>query len=312
MCRRLQRETRHFLQENFSITKKRGSCGGDRKTYKIVAKKELVPKIELFEVEAPDIAAKSQAGQFIIVINGKEGERIPLTICGYDTAKGTISFAFHEVGKTTKSLALLKQGECIDNVTGPLGNPSEVKKFGKVLCVGGSVMIAPLLLQVKAMKEAGNKVTTILGARTKEFIMMEDEAKALSDKVYIATDDGSKGFKGLDFLKDLLKKEEFDRCIVMGPVILMKDVSEITKPYNIPTIVTTTPIMIDGMGMCGVCRVTVDGKMMFGCVDGPEFDGHKVDFDGLILRQRTMLPEERLSSVLWEMRGGCKCGGSKA
>ena len=171
-------------------------------------------------------------------------------------------------------------------------------------------MIAPLLLQVKAMKAAGNSVTTILGARTKEFIMMEDEAKAMSDKVYIATDDGSKGYKGLDFLKDLLKKEKFDRCIVMGPVILMKDVSEITKPYGIPTVVTLTPIMIDGMGMCGVCRVSVGGKMKFGCIDGPEFDGHQTDFDQLILRQRTMLPEERLSSVLWEMRGGCKCGGS--
>jgi ferredoxin--NADP+ reductase len=160
------------------------------------------------------------------------------------------------------------------------------------------------------MKAAGNSVTTILGARTKEFIMMEDEAKALSDKVYIATDDGSAGYTGLDFLKELLKKEKFDRCVVMGPVILMKDVSEITKPYGIPTVVTLTPIMIDGMGMCGVCRVTVGGKMMFGCVDGPEFDGHQTDFDQLILRQRTMLPEERLSSVLWEMRGGCKCGRS--
>lgn len=223
-----------------------------------------------------------------------------------------MSFVFHEVGKTTKGLGLLNQGECIDNVTGPLGNPSEVKKFGKVLCVGGSVMIAPLLLQVKVMKAAGNNVTTILGARTKEFIIMENEAKAMSDKVYVATDDGSKGYKGLDFLKDLLKKEKFDRCVVMGPVIMMKDVSEITKPYNIPTVVTLTPIMIDGMGMCGVCRVTVGGKMLFGCVDGPEFDGHKTDFDELILRQRTMLPEERLSSVLWEMSGGCKCGGNKA
>jgi len=277
-----------------------------------VTKKELAPKIQLFEVEAPDVAAKSQAGQFLIVINGKTGERIPLTISGFDAAKGTVSFAFHEVGKTTKTLGLLNQGDCIDNVTGPLGNPSEIKNYGRVLCVGGSVMIAPLLLQVKAMKAAGNKVTTVLGARTKEFIMMENEAKAVSDKVYVATDDGTKGFKGLDFLKDLLKKEKFDRCVVMGPVIMMKDVSEITKPYNIPTVVTLTPIMIDGMGMCGVCRVTVDGKMLFGCVDGPEFDGHKTDFDGLILRQRTMLPEERLSSVLWEMRGGCKCGRNKA
>jgi len=264
----------------------------------------------LFEVDAPDIAAQSQAGQFLIVIHGKTGERIPLTISGYDRSKGTISFAFHEVGKTTKGIGLLNQGECIDNVTGPLGNPSEIKNYGKVLCVGGSVMIAPLLLQAKAMKEAGNKVTTVLGARTKEFIMMENEAKALSDKVYVATDDGSVGYKGLDFLKELLKTEKFDRCVVMGPVILMKDVSEITKPYNIPTVVTLTPIMVDGMGMCGVCRVTVDGKMMFGCVDGPEFDGHKTNFDELILRQRTMLPEERLSSVLSEMSGGCKCGRS--
>jgi len=280
--------------------------------YKIVSKAELVPKIKLFEVEASDIAAKAQAGQFLIVIHGKAGERIPLTISGYDRKKGTVSFAFHEVGKTTKNLGCLNEGDCIDNVTGPLGNPSEVDNFGKVLCVGGSVMIAPLMLQIKAMKEAGNNVTTVLGARTEKFIMMEDEAKKLSDRVYVATDDGTKGFKGLDFLKDLLKKEKFDRCVVMGPVILMKDVSEITKPYNIPTIITLTPIMIDGMGMCGVCRVTVDGKMKFGCVDGPEFDGHKTNFDELILRQRTMLPEERLSSVLWEMSGGCKCGRNKA
>jgi ferredoxin--NADP+ reductase len=226
--------------------------------------------------------------------------------------KGTVSFAFHEVGKTTKDLGKLEVGESIDNVTGPLGNPSEVKKFGKVLCVGGSVMIAPLLLQSKVMKEAGNQVTTVIGARSEEFIMMEEEANRYSDKVYIATDNGTRGYKGLDFLKDLLKKEKFDRCVVMGPVILMKDVSAITKPYNIPTVVTLTPIMIDGMGMCGVCRATIDGKMMYGCVDGPEFDGHKTNFDELILRQRTMLPEERLSSVLAEINGGCKCVRNKA
>jgi ferredoxin--NADP+ reductase len=282
--------------------------------YKIVKKTELVPKIKLFEVEAPDIAAKAHPGQFLIVIHGKTGERIPLTICGYDTKKGTVSFAFHEVGKTTKDLGKLAEGDQIDNVTGPLGNPSEIKNFGKVLCVGGSVMIAPLLLQSKAMNEAGNKVTTVIGARTEPFIMMEEEANKYSDKVIVSTDDGSKGYKGLDFLEDLLKKEKFDRCVVMGPVILMKDVSAITKPYGIPTIVTTTPIMIDGMGMCGVCRVTVGGKMLFGCVDGPEFDGHQVDFDELILRQRTMLPEERTSSVLAELHnhGGCKCGRNKA
>jgi len=280
--------------------------------YKIVNKTELVPKIKLFEVEAPDVAAKSHPGQFLIIIHGQKGERIPLTICGYNVKKGTVSFAFHEVGKTTKDLGKLNVGESIDNVTGPLGNPSEIKNFGKVLCIGGSVMIAPLLLQAKAMKEAGNHVTTVIGARSEPFIMMEEEAKKYSDRVIISTDDGSKGLQGLAFLKDFCEKEKFDRCVVMGPVILMKDVCAITKPFNIPTIVTLTPIMIDGMGMCGVCRVTVGGKMLFGCVDGAEFDGHLVDFDELILRQRTMLPEERLSSVLAEMRGGCKCGRNKA
>jgi len=280
--------------------------------YKIVTKTQLAPKINLFEVEAPDIAAKSHPGQFLIVIHGERGERIPLTICGYDPQKGSVAFAFHEVGKTTKDLGKLEEGQEIDNITGPLGNPSEIKNFGNVLCIGGSVMIAPLLLQAKAMKEAGNNVTTVLGARSEMFIMMEEEAKKYSDRVFIATDDGSKGYKGLGFLTDLLKKEKFDRCVVMGPVILMKDISAITKPYNIPTMVTLTPIMIDGMGMCGVCRVTVGGKMLFGCVDGAEFDGHQVDFDELILRQRTMLPEERLSSVLAEINGGCKCGRNKA
>jgi len=280
--------------------------------YKIVNKTDLAHKETLFEVEAPDIAAKAKAGQFVIVVPDEKGERIPLTICDYDTAKGTVSFAFHQVGKTTKALGCLKEGDILMNVTGPLGNPSEVKKFGKVLCVGGSIMIAPALLQIKAMKEAGNHVTTVLGCRSKDFLFMENEAKVLSDKVYVASDDGSIGFTGLDFLKDLLKTEKFDHCVVLGPVVMMREVSEITKPYGIPTIVTMTPIMMDGMGMCGVCRVTVAGEMKFGCIDGPEFDGHQVDFDELVQRQRLMLPEERLSSMLWEMKGGCKCGRNKA
>jgi ferredoxin--NADP+ reductase len=280
-------------------------------TYKIVTKEELAPKEKLFEVEAPDIAAKAKPGQFVIVIIGEKGERIPLTICDYDRTKGTVSFAFHEVGKTTKELGLLCEGDCLENVTGPLGNPSEIKNYGKVLCVGGSIMIAPLLLQVKAMKEAGNSVTTILGARIEDALVMEDKAKAMSDKLYIATDDGSKGYQGLDFLKELLKTEKFDRCVAMGPVVMMKTVSDITKPFGIPTIVTLTPLMVDAMGMCGVCRVTVGGKMQFACVDGPEFDGHQVDFEELVKRQRMFLPEERVSSVLWEI-GVCKCGRNKA
>jgi ferredoxin--NADP+ reductase len=277
--------------------------------YQVLKNEELAPKIKLFEVSAPEMAEKAKPGQFIIVIIDEKGERIPLTIAGYDTKKGTLTFVFNEVGKSTKQLGLLKKGEGVWNITGPLGNPSEIKNFGRVLCVGGGVMIAPMLLQAKALREAGNVVVAVVGARIKELLFFEDEMKALSDEFYVATDDGSKGFTGLDFLKDVLKKEKFDRCVAMGPVVMMKNVSEITKPFGVPTVVTLTPIMVDGMGMCGVCRVTVDGKMMFGCVDGPEFDGHKVDFDGLIKRQRMFLPEERLSSLLWELQGGCRCGG---
>ncbi len=275
--------------------------------YEIVSKTQLAHKETLLEVEAPEIAAKSYPGQFLIVIPRAGGERVPLTICDYNVERGTVSFAFHEVGKTTKELGTLEKGECIYNVTGPLGNPSEVKNYGRVLCVGGSIMIAPLLLQSKAMKAAGNNVTTVLGCRSAEFLFMRDRAEELSDAVHIASDDGSIGEKGLEFLTEMLKREKFDRCVVMGPVVMMKQVSEITRPFGIPTVVTLTPIMIDGMGMCGVCRVTVGGKMLFGCVDGPEFDGHQTDFDELIKRQRTMLPEERLSSLLWETSGGCKC-----
>ena len=277
--------------------------------YEVVSKRELAPKIKFFEVKAPEIAEKARAGQFIILIIDEKGERIPLTIAGCNTLKGTLMFAFNEVGKTTKQLGLLKEGDCLQSITGPLGNPSEIKNFGEVLCVAGGVMIAPMLFEVRALREAGNTVTTVVGARIKELLFFEDEMKRLSDKSYVATDDGSKGYEGLSFLKGVLQKEKFDRCVAWGPVVMMKEVSEITKPFGISTVVTLTPVMIDGMGMCGVCRVTVGGKMKFGCVDGPEFDGHAVDFDGLINRQRMFLPEERLSSLLWELRGGCGCGG---
>ena len=277
--------------------------------YKIVTKKELAPKIKLFEVYAPQIAEKAKPGQFLILIIGEKGERIPLTIAGYNTEKGTITFVFNEVGKTTKQLGLLKEGDCIQSITGPLGNPSEIRNFGKVLCVAGGVMIAPMLLQVKALRDAGNTVTTVMGARIKELLFFEEEMRALSHNFYVATDDGSKGYKGLSFLKEVLEKEKFDRCVTMGPVIMMKNVCEITKSFGIPTIVTLTPIMVDGMGMCGACRVTVGGETKFACVDGPEFDGHKVDFEELVKRQRMFLPEERLSSLLWEKLGGRGCGG---
>lgn len=275
--------------------------------YKIVAANELAPKIKLFEIYAPEMAEKAKPGQFIMVVVGEKGERVPLTIAGYDAKKGTIAFAFNEVGKSTKQLGLLKEGDYIWNITGPLGNPSEIRNFGKVLCVAGGVMIAPMLLQVKALREAGNTVVTVIGARIKELLFYREEIKALSHSFYVATDDGSEGYKGLDFLKEIVAKENFDRCVAMGPVSMLKTISEITKPFKIPTIVTLMPPMVDGMGMCGVCRVSVGGHMKFGCVDGPEFDGHLVDYEELVKRQRMLLPEERLSSVLWEL-GGCGCG----
>lgn len=275
--------------------------------HEIVTKQELAPKIKLFKVYAPDIAAKAKPGQFIILVVGERGERIPLTIADYDAHERTVAFVFNEVGKTTKQLGCFDKGDSIPNILGPLGNPSEIKKFGRVLCVGGGVMVAPLYLQVRAFREAGNEITTVIGARIEDLLIFEKEMKDTSDEFYIATDDGSKGFKGLDFLNGLLKTGRFQRAVVMGPVVTMKTVSEITKPFNIPTVVTLTPIMVDGMGMCGVCRVTVGGETKFACIDGPEFDGHKVDFEELVKRQRLFLPEERISSLLWEkMGGGCR------
>jgi ferredoxin--NADP+ reductase len=269
----------------------------------------LAPKIKWFEVHAPEIADKALPGQFIMLMVDEKGERVPLNLADYDARQGTICFAFNEVGKTTKQLGCLKEGESIASITGPLGKPSDVRNFGKVLCVAGGVLIAPMLLQAKALRQAGNTVTVVLGARIKDLLFFEQDFKSVSEEVYVTTDDGSKGFKGLDFLKDVLEKERFDRCVTYGPVGMMKIVAALTKPCNVPTVVIVTPIMIDGMGMCGVCRVTVGGKMKFGCVDGPEFDGHSVDFDELVNRQRMFLPEERLSSFVYDIQGSCGRGG---
>jgi ferredoxin--NADP+ reductase len=232
--------------------------------YKILINRELAPKIRLFEVYAPEMAEKAKPGQFVIVIIDETGERIPLTIAGYDVEKGTLSFVFNEVGKSTKQLGLLREGDCVSNITGPLGNPSEIRNFGRVLCVAGGVMIAPMLLQAQSLCKAGNTLVTVIGARMEQLLFLEEEMRALSHEFYVATDDGSRGYKGLEFLKDVLEKEKFDRCVAMGPVVMMQSVSEITRPFGVPTVVTLTPIMVDGMGMCGVCRVTVGGKMMFG------------------------------------------------
>jgi ferredoxin--NADP+ reductase len=271
--------------------------------YKIVTKQELVPHINLFEFSAKEIAAKTKPGQFVILRINEDGERIPLTIAGANVGKGTIKVVCHEVGKSTKQLGNLKQGGYILDLLGPLGKPTEIGKFGTVLCVGGGVMVGPLHFQVKAFHEAGNKVIGVIGARTESHLIFEDDMRGVCDDLYVATDDGTKGYKGLDFLKELLKERKIDRVIVMGPVVTMKTVSEITRPHGIPTIVNLIPIMVDGMGMCGACRVTVGGKTMFACVDGPDFDGHQVDFEELMARMKMFTAQEKLAFVFHEEGG---------
>ncbi len=272
--------------------------------HEIVTKRELVPQINLFEFSAKETAAKTKPGQFVILRIDENGERIPLTIAGANVEKGTITVVCHEVGKSTKQLGTLKKGDYILDLLGPLGKPAEIEKFGTVLCVGGGVMTAPLHFQAKAFHEAAHKVIGVIGARTESHLIFEDEMRNVCDELYVATDDGTKGYKGLDFLKELLKKTKTDRVIVMGPVVTMKVVSELTRSHGIPTIVNLIPIMVDGMGMCGACRVTVGGKTLFACVDGPDFDGHLVDFEELMSRLKMFTPQEKLAFVLQEERGG--------
>jgi ferredoxin--NADP+ reductase len=262
--------------------------------YPIVEKKVLSPNVKLLKIKAPLVAKKALPGQFIILRINEKGERIPLTIADSDSKKGTVSIIFLEVGKTTKQLGLLNVGDTLENFAGPLGMPSEVKKYGTVVCVGGGVGIAPLYPIVKALKEAGNRVISILGAKTADLLLLEKEIHALSDEFYIATDDGSKGHKGFvsDVLQQVIDKHKVDMVMAIGPIIMMKVVSNLTKKYNIKTLVSLNPIMVDGTGMCGGCRVMIDGKTKFACVDGPEFDGHKVDYDNLMLRNRRFIHAE--------------------
>ncbi|MCX6671559.1 MAG: sulfide/dihydroorotate dehydrogenase-like FAD/NAD-binding protein [Euryarchaeota archaeon] len=262
--------------------------------YPIVEKKVLSENVKLLKIKAPLVAKKALPGQFIILRIDEKGERIPLTIADSDPKKGTVSIIFLEVGKTTKQLGLLNVGDSLENFAGPLGMPSEVKKYGTVVCVGGGVGIAPLYPIVKALKEAGNRVISILGAKTADLLLLENEIHAFSDEFYIATDDGSKGHKGFvsDVLQQVIDKNKVDMVMAIGPIIMMKVVSTVTKKYNIKTLVSLNPIMVDGTGMCGGCRVSIDGKTKFACVDGPEFDGHKVDYDNLMLRNRRFLHAE--------------------
>jgi len=262
--------------------------------YEILEKKVLSDTVKLMKIKAPLVAKKAQPGQFIILRIDEKGERVPLTIADFDRNKGTVTIIFLEVGKTTKQLGKLNVGDSIENFVGPLGMPSEIKKYGTVVCIGGGVGIACLYPIVKALHEMGNHVISILGAKTEKLLLLEKEISSQSDEFYITTDDGSKGQKGFvsDALKQIIEKKKVDMVMAIGPIIMMKVVSDLTRKYNIKTLVSLNPIMVDGTGMCGGCRVSVDGKTKFACVDGPEFDGHKVDYENLMLRNRRFVHEE--------------------
>ena len=264
---------------------------------KIIEKRMLAPDVGWFEIEVPQIAKKRKAGQFIILRIDDTGERIPLTIADTDPGKGTIVLICQSVGKTSTQLNSLQTGDMIQDIAGPLGKPSHLENFGTAVCVGGGVGIAVTYPIAKALKELGNTVISILGARTQKLLILENEMRNVSDEVRITTDDGSYGVKGFvtDQLKQLIDEHQVDFVLAIGPTIMMKAVSNLTRPYNIKTMVSLNPIMIDGTGMCGGCRVSVGGKTQFVCVDGPEFDAHQVDFDLLMLRQRMYLDNEKHS-----------------
>ncbi len=267
--------------------------------HKITKMKQLSEDVFQMDVEAKFIVEARKPGQFVLICkNSDYSERIPLTIADVDKQAETIRLVFQRVGKTTAELADMNVGEYIDDIAGPLGKPTHIEKFGTVVCVGGGIGNAPLLPIAKAMKEAGNKVISILGARSKDILILEDEFKALSDEIIIVTDDGSYGRKGLvtEPLKEVCQRDEKpDMCVVIGPTIMMKFCCATTKEFNIPTVVSLNTIMIDGTGMCGGCRVEVGGEVKFTCVDGPEFDGHKVNFDQLMNRMNAYKNHEKKS-----------------
>lgn len=266
--------------------------------YEIVAKKDLAPTVKQFEILAPLVAKKARPGQFVVVRVDEKGERIPLTIVDRSRDRGTVTVVILEAGKTTKQLNSLQEGDHLLNFIGPLGNPAEIKEYGTVVCVGGGVGIACIYPEAKALKEAGNKLISIIGARTQELLIFEKEIEEISDEFYITTDDGSKGHHG--FVSDVLRKliderRHIDFVIAVGPTLMMKVIADLTRPHHIKTVVSLNPIMVDGTGMCGSCRVEVGGETKFVCVDGPEFDAHAVDFDLLIARNKRYLREEGIA-----------------
>ncbi len=264
---------------------------------KILEKITLAPKIHQFRFYVPEIVKKALPGQFVILRVNQSGERIPMSIAEMDKQNGILTIVVLEVGKSTALLGRLKTGDQILDLLGPLGKPSEMKNFGTVVCVGGGIGIAPLYTLVEGFRSFNNKVITIMGAKTKELVIKEEELKKISDRVIVTTDDGSYGKKGLVTfaLKELLRNEKIDLVMAVGPVVMMKAVSQITKEYNIKTWVSLNPVMVDGTGMCGGCRVSIDGKNKFACVDGPDFEAHLVDFDSLVQRQKCYLEQEKIA-----------------
>ncbi|MEA1960873.1 MAG: sulfide/dihydroorotate dehydrogenase-like FAD/NAD-binding protein [Bacillota bacterium] len=278
--------------------------------FKIIKKKILAPAIKQFDVEAKAIAAKAEPGQFVILRIDEKGERIPLTIADFDREKGYISLIFQEVGRSTLEMGEMNEGDSILDLVGPLGKASHVENFGRVICIGGGVGVAPIYPINRALKQAGNHISSIIGARNQESLILTQEMQKYSDELYIVTDDGSGGEKGFvtDQLKEILTKDAgYDLIVTIGPLPMMQAVSELTAPFNIKTIVSLNPIMVDGTGMCGGCRVQVGNENKFACVDGPEFDGHQVDWQNVIQRSRIFKHQEKTSLGIHQSGGGCQC-----
>lgn len=263
---------------------------------RIISKKQLSEDVFMMRIEAPLIASERSPGQFVILlIDSNYGERIPLTIADADPCEGSITIIFQVVGNTTQRLAALNEGEFIENLVGPLGRPTHIEKFGVVVCVGGGIGVAPLYPIVQGMKQAGNRLIVIMGARSKSLLILENEMRSLADELIVCTDDGSYGRKALVTgpLKEICEQTpKPDLAVVIGPPIMMKFCAETTRPFGIRTVVSLNTIMVDGTGMCGGCRVTVGGKTKFVCVDGPEFDGHQVDFDNMMKRLKAYKQQE--------------------
>lgn len=285
--------------------------------YEIIKKEELGASLKLIKIYAPLVARKALAGQFVILRIHEQGERVPVTIADFDRTEGTITCVFQEVGRTTKELGAFNEGECLKDFVGPLGVPSHIEKYGRVACVGGGVGVAPVHPIARALKEAGNEVISIIGARNKDLIFWEDRMRAASTELRVTTDDGSYVRKGFvtDLLKELIEEKGIDFCLAIGPLPMMRAVCDLTKNYGIKTVVSINTLMVDGTGMCGCCRVTVGGETKFACVDGPEFDGHQVDFDEMARRSVTYKDQEKISLDLYAEKGSkphrCKCGGEK-